>query len=188
MKRLAIDGYGQLELNNVAFRRDGRVEAQCALVDTLDYVENGMLLAVDNISREVSLPDGNSELIALNYSSEHMYDERKPGLKNFRLDRGSFLPRLGYLSRGDKFTTNCIAFDEVTEFPATADQTADEVFMEIDPTATDYYGTNTTSGTVAGGAGAIYVSATKPQSGVVLKVIAATTMPDGQYALKFQAL
>ena len=27
-KRLVIDGYGQLELNNVAFRRDGRVEAQ----------------------------------------------------------------------------------------------------------------------------------------------------------------
>ena len=26
--RLVIDGYGQLELNNVAFRRDGRVEAQ----------------------------------------------------------------------------------------------------------------------------------------------------------------
>ena len=31
-KRLVIDGFAQLELNNVAFRRDiGRVEAQCSL-------------------------------------------------------------------------------------------------------------------------------------------------------------
>ena len=28
-KRLVISGYGQVELNNVAFRRDGRIEAQC---------------------------------------------------------------------------------------------------------------------------------------------------------------
>ena len=33
-KRFVIDGFGQLELNQVAFRRDGRVEAQCALDDT----------------------------------------------------------------------------------------------------------------------------------------------------------
>ena len=37
MARMVIDGYGQVELNNVAFRRDGRIEAQCAL-DTADFV------------------------------------------------------------------------------------------------------------------------------------------------------
>ena len=31
INRLAKNGYGQLELNQVAFRRDGRIEAQCAL-------------------------------------------------------------------------------------------------------------------------------------------------------------
>ena len=31
IKRMVIDGYGQLELNQVAFPRDGRIEAQCAL-------------------------------------------------------------------------------------------------------------------------------------------------------------
>ena len=55
IKRLTIDGFGQVELNNVAFRRDGRIEAQCA-PDTTDFatakVENGMLLAVDNIKRK----------------------------------------------------------------------------------------------------------------------------------------
>ena len=30
LKRFIIDGFGQLELNQVAFPRDGRIEAQCA--------------------------------------------------------------------------------------------------------------------------------------------------------------
>ena len=114
IKRFTIDGYGQLELNNVAFRRDGRIEAQSKLDDT-DFAtvpaENGMLLAVDEINRVVKFDVDGSLPIALNYSSEHMYDERANGLKNFYLDRNTFLPRLGYLSIGDSFTTNCIAYD-----------------------------------------------------------------------------
>lgn len=59
LKRLVIDGYGQLELNNVAFRRDGRIEAQCKLDET-DFksvpAENGMLLAVDNVKRVIRFP------------------------------------------------------------------------------------------------------------------------------------
>ena len=36
--------------------------------------------------------------------------------------------------------------------------------------------------------GAIKVSATKPQAGPVLLAVEKTTMPDGQFALKFQVL
>ena len=39
LKRLVIDGFGQLEMNQVAYRRDGRIEAQCAL-DATDFAEN----------------------------------------------------------------------------------------------------------------------------------------------------
>ena len=89
IKRLTIDGYGQIELNNVAFRRDGRIEAQCA-PDTTDFatakVENGMLLAVDGANRKVKFAVDGSLPIALNYSAEHMYDERTPGLKSFYLN------------------------------------------------------------------------------------------------------
>ena len=57
-KRLVISGYGQVELNNVAFRRDGRIEAQCA-PNATDFanipVENGMLLAVDDANHCVKL-------------------------------------------------------------------------------------------------------------------------------------
>ena len=114
MARLTIDGYGQVELNNVAFRRDGRIEAQCAL-STADFspsvpAENGMILRVKKAEHEICFADASApnQLYALHYSSEHMYDERKPGLKNFRLVPGEFYPRVGYLAAGDLWTTNCV--------------------------------------------------------------------------------
>ena len=74
--RLAHEGYGQIELNNVAWRRDGRIEAQCALsadFAEIGYAENGMLLAVDNVAREIKLPAEGLDLpLAIVYSSEHM--------------------------------------------------------------------------------------------------------------------
>lgn len=182
-KRLTIDGYGQLELNNVAFRRDGRIEAQCFLSET-DFAdvpaENGMLLAVDNIHRIVKIPVAGEDFpIALNYSSEHLYDERAQGLKNFKLERGSFLPRLGYLSRGDKFTSNTICYDD-GEF-ADDDALKDAIAGVAEDGATLLYGTNSDNG-------AILITATKPTAGVVLIVRRPFTMPDGQYAVQFQAL
>ena len=93
--RLVIDGYGQLEINNCAFRRDGRIEAQCK-PDATDFsdavVENGMILAVDNVARTVKFPTDSSLPVALVYSAEHMYDERKPGLKNFYLNGTKISP------------------------------------------------------------------------------------------------
>lgn len=191
-KRFVIDGYGQLELNNVAFRRDGRVEAQCYLDDT-DFAsvpaENGMLLAVDRINRVVKFPKSAVIAncpVALNYTAEHMYDERANALKDFKLERGTFLPRLGFLSAGELFTTNCVGYDD-TEWTDTGSgdtaKTADENFMA----ACAAVGTTPLYGGVSD-EGAIAVSATKPSAGPVLKVVEATTMPDGTFGIKFQVL
>lgn len=175
LQRYTIDGYGQIELNNVAFRRDGRIEAQCKL-DATDFAtvpaENGMLLAVDDKAKVIKFATNANLPIALHYSSEHMYNQFTPGLKNFKLERGTFLPRLGYLAVGDKFTTNCIAYD-TTEY---ADDAAVDTALAG-------------SGTVYGGisaTGAIKITATKPTVGPVLKVTKVTTMPDGTFGLKFQ--
>lgn len=183
LKRLVIDGFGQLELNQVAFRRDGRIEAQCAL-DAEDFAdipaENGMLLAVDRVNRTIKFATDDSMPIALNYTTEHMYDERANALKDFKLERGSFYPRLGFLSAGELFTTNCICFDE-NEF---ADNKAVEKAMDkIKPqgttAATPLYGGISANG-------AIKLSATAPTVGPVLLAVEKTTMPDGQFAIKFQ--
>lgn len=187
LKRLIIDGFGQLELNNVAFRRDGRVEAQCFLDET-DFAdvpaENGMLLAIDRVNRRVKFPVDGSLPIALNYTTEHMYDERTPGLKNFKLDRAtpkadSFLPRLGYPSVGELWTTNCVCYDD-GEF------TSEEALMEAlkdkeTLAATPVYGGISEIG-------AVKLSGTMPTAGPVLRVVENTTMPDGQFAVKFQVV
>ena len=176
-KRFVIDGYGQLELNNVAFRRDGRVEAQCAL-DEDDFAdvpaENGMLLAVDRVNRKVKFAEADSDLpIALNYTAEHMYDERANALKDFKLERGTFLPRLGYLATGDLFTTNCFGYD--------AAFVDDDAVKGVDLATTAVYGGVSEEG-------AILLVKAAPEEGPVLKVVEKTTMPDGTFGLKFQVL
>lgn len=162
-------GYGQIELNQCAFRRDGRIEAQCK-IEGADYVENGMILAIDNTKREVRYPAASDYMFGLNYTSEHMYDERLVGgLKYYKTDKDSFLPRLGYLAVGDKFTTNTVVYDA-------ADIT------------TMVYGY-----VKAGDNGYIRLSATEPNDAIagapLLRVIdAKATMPNGAPAVKFQCI
>lgn len=170
------NAYGQLELNQVAFRRDGRIEAQCRLDDTINgYVENGMILAIDPVNHTVKYPkaDGTDENLALNYTTEHRYDERNIGLKTFKLDKDTFLPRLGYLAKGDKFTTNTVTYDDGEDALATLKAAIKEGKA---------YGLPSTTGYIA-----VTVSETKPSKAIV-KAIEFTTMPDGSDAIKFIAL
>ena len=207
MARLVKDGYGQLELNQVAWPRDGRIEAQCAL-DNADFstgpndtrenavvCQNGMILVVDNAARKIRLPKGTDDettIYAINYSSEHLYDERAQGLKDFKLyaqpDEAvkvgagrvgriwpgyDFFPRLGYLSVGDKFTTNTVELGNYTDLQNVETTMKTEKVLagvsetgDIKLTTFDEPITN----------------------GPVLQVIKVTTMPDGQPALKFQVV
>ena len=164
-------GYGQIELNQCAFRRDGRIEAQCK-IEGADYVENGMILAIDNTKREVRYPAASDYMFGLNYTSEHMYDERLVGgLKYYKTDKDSFLPRLGYLAVGDKFTTNTVVYDDAADI------------------TTMVYGY-----VKAGDNGYIRLSATEPTNNAIagaplLRVIdAKATMPNGAPAVKFQCI
>lgn len=218
LKRLDIDGYGQIELNNVAFRRDGRIEAQCALDPEAfaDFpAENGMLLVVDKANRIVRpaiSTDDDTTPIALHYSTEHLYDERTPGLKNFKLTPGTgrlqddnFYPRMGYLSVGDLYTTNAVCFNDaetgftaVTDNVSTTDvdetQSASEHFLatlKAGFKTTPYYGVVAIAGNGETVAGLTQITATKPQTligGVLLKVVNVYTMPDGQPGFKFQVI
>lgn len=177
MARMVIDGFGQVELNNVAFRRDGRIEAQCAL-STTDFAnvpaENGMILRVKKANHEICFADASAEnqLYALNYSSEHMYDERRPGLKNFKIEaKNDFLPRVGYLSAGDLWTTNCIDLGSYASASAVASALASgEVYAAV------------------GTQGAVVLDSAAPSVGPVIQVIKKTTMPDGQDAFQLQVL
>lgn len=166
-------GFPQVELNQVAFRRDGRIEAQCKLDATdfaTDYAFNGTILAIDNTNRTVKYPSADAYMFGLNYSTEHLYDERYLSLRDFALKRGSFLPRLGYLAKGDKFTTNAIIYDSALTLAA-----------------------GQVGYITASDKGYIRVAAELPDEGVLeaapqFKVIAVTTMPDGNPGLKVQVI
>ena len=193
--KLTEYGYGQLELNLVAFPRDGRVVAQYKAGTTFTadevtgddrYLECGMLLKVDGANRCVDKAGSEGpqpgEIYALNYSTEHMYDERVYRLADFRLNSvNDFYPRLGYLAIGDKFTTNCVCV-EGTE-GKTQKETAAAALAAIEALAE--------SGTVYGGAcdnGYIKLSNTLPTAGPALRVIQIYTMPDGQAAVKLEVI
>lgn len=175
--RLAIDGNGQIELNNVAFRRDGRIEAQCKLSVA---AENGMILAVDTAKREVRLPKAEGEdcPLAVVYTSEHLYSEREDGLKNFINKEGSY-PRMGYPAIHDIWTTNTIGYDS-SEFASN-----DAVVAAIKNAGkTALYGK-------VGAEGVVTLTATKPTSGLCFKVatgMGAGSMPNGQVGVKLEVI
>lgn len=168
MDKLEKIGYGQLELNQVAFPRTGRIEAQCALdpevFSEAKPAENGMILAIDKVNRTVGFPKGTeNEILALNYTSEHMYDDRDLGqLRKFKLVPGTFYPRLGFLSVGDRFTTNTVKFDTAWE--------------SLDLKSGVYM--------IPGSEGYWEESSSVAGAKVVAQVVKKTTMPDGQKAVK----
>ena len=177
--RFYKNGYGQFEPQNCAFMRDGRIEAQCktgSAFTTALPLENGMLVAVDKVKGEVDLADTTEvRPIGIVYTAEKIYDQMNPGLKNFKNDGADgFYPRVGYLSVGDKFTTNCIAADTTVY----ANETALNSALAAVGT-TPMYGTYTTN------LGAIAISTAVPTVGPVLTVVKKTTMPDGSPAVQF---
>ena len=128
MATIARKGFGQLELNRVAFRRDGRVESQVPYdVSTEGQVyENGMVVIINkanstgSIAKVGAITEG--DLYGIVYTSEELYDAHKAGLKNFGVvvedgkakgpDGYNVLPRIGFLSEGDVFTTNTVVKTE----------------------------------------------------------------------------
>ena len=169
LTKLAKRGYGQLELNFAAFRRSGDIEAKCRIAEGIPYIENGMFLAVDRANYTVGYPTGaEGEVVALNYTTEHMYDERRKALKDFKLDNGTFLPRLGYIGRPDKFTTNTVCYDGDAETDLTTFKYGRPCIVE-------------------GFEGYIELVTAK-DARCVVEVQEITTMPDGQKAVKFAGL
>lgn len=180
INRMVIEGFGQFEPNLFTAPRTGRVVAQYK-ANTTDFaavpVENGMILAVDGVLKEVRLPVANETLpLAVVYSSEKDYTGFASGLQNYNSTKDDFYPRLGYLIKGDKFTTNCVCYD-------TLEYADDEALIEalkLNET-TRMYATQSLNG-------AILIAETKPATGLVLEVLKLHTMPDGQNGIQFGVL
>ena len=187
--KLIEKGYGQLELNLVSFPRTGNIVAQYRpgtsfTKDGIKYLENGMLLKVDGKNRCVDMEaPAVGNIYALNYSTEHMYDERQYRLADFKLNpTDDFYPRLGYLSIGDKFTTNCVCYETAKKVAEAWEELKEEFktkeIMGI-PSAEGYIQLLV----IDEGDGDA-----DPAFAPILRAIEITTMPDGQNAIKFEVI
>ena len=188
VKKLTIDGYAVLELNRVSFPITGRVVADLPL--SADFTnatpaENGMILAVDYAKGEVDLPTGatDARVLALHFSPEKEYDPNLSGLNKFKLTarqtnayQGSaqgFDPRLGILSVGEKFTTNCISYD-------TADYATEAAVVA----ALEACGTTPVYGT-ASADGRILLDTAIGSATVAVQAVKTTTLPNGDFGVQF---
>ena len=132
--------YGQIEPNQVWFDRAGMVEAQCKLnTDEFSDVQaaplavyraesapgagdgvkivaqNGAFLMVNKSSYTLEIPTEAGAAagmpIGINYSTEKMYNQFAPQRRNFFLTTQDWMPRIGFVERGMRITTNTVQWD-----------------------------------------------------------------------------
>ena len=103
-----------VELNKVASRKTGEIEAQCKLTSTLDSLDNGAIMLIE-ATTDTIVPFGYTaaegevlvDAMYLHFSNPRRYEDGKTGMENFIYTRSEkYLPRLYKLTAGDIFTTD----------------------------------------------------------------------------------
>ena len=108
--------YAIVELNKVASRKTGEIEAQCKLAeefkkDGIKALENGAIVYIKAETDEIVSTFDEATCVNakyLHFSNPRRYEDGKTGMENFRYETSDdkYLPRLFKLTVGDIFTTN----------------------------------------------------------------------------------
>lgn len=176
MATLKRKGFGQVEPNHLSAQRTGQIYAQLIADSNLNIIENGMFLKYDYENRKaVASADVAGEWLLV-YNEEKLYDPRRQNHKDFAMKKTDFVdnemvPRLYKTNIGDIFTTNTLEANTSEDAETTGVTVA--VGNTLVVGATGYLGVLGQSAT-----------ATAP----AFKVVALTTMPDGQDAVKLQRI
>ena len=165
MARLLDSGYSVVETNHVAAVRTGEIKAQYPMSAALKAVgaQNGQLLTVDDVNKEVGLPGSAAVMVYLHASEERIYESH--------LGRNSFIvtdpnyPRMMKLSVGDIFETNAV------DLGAFADVAAAKAGATVGVPST-----NRDITLLAAAAGT---------EKVVLDIVEWVTLPNGEQGIKF---
>jgi hypothetical protein len=223
-------GFGQFEPNQVWFTRNGAIEAQCKLdpkVFTSDiktmgcacnasdgkiYGEVGQFLAVDkapltglgNGNGIATVPTATTDEkglpVGVNYSTEKIYNQFTPGRRNYYMTANDFNPRIGFLSVGERFTTNTVLINEqATSFKAvkTADVDGDVVaasratwanIRDALKEGNVIYAILTTDSEGQLVVGATVDANTQAIGGIYTRVVKAYTNADGTLSFMFQVI
>lgn len=208
IKFFDCNGFGQIELNQVSFTRDGRVEAQCDLDNTvfashfpmtkeeatkgLIYGEVGAFLMVDKARGIATVPtkalSDKGLNMGINYATEKIYNQFTPGRRNFCQVCDEFYPRIGYTEPGERLTTNTVAWESTSAIFTTANPDDDSDIMYNDVKAALEAGTEVYAYVVEGSDGKLTIGADKANAlgNVYAHVVKAYTNADGTKAFKFE--
>ena len=171
-------GYGQVEPNHLSGIVTGQIYAQLPVKSGETQLEQGQFAKYNYAAGVVDFDSEDGEFMLV-YNEEKLYDERKQAHKDFVYKVGDFtdkqmFPRLIRTYVGDIMTTNMIG---------AANTTGDEAEVTIGTEDTlvvgAYLAPNTTKGILT-------VAQSKPESGMVWKIVKVYTMPDGQFGVKIQ--
>ena len=109
--------YSIVELNKVASRKTGEIEAQCKLAEG-ETLQNGEIVFVKAATDEiVKTYDAETcvDAMYLHFSNPRRYEDGKTGMENFIYTKSEkYLPRLYKLTAGDIFTTD-FEFEKLPE-------------------------------------------------------------------------
>ena len=171
MASITRKGFGQVEPNHLSGQRTGQIYAQLIADSSLNIIENGMFLKYDYQNRKAVADASVAGEWLLVYNEEKLYDPRKQNHKYFAMKKtdyvdGEMVPRLYKTNIGDIFTTNTLGANTGEDATSSAFTVAEGNLLEV--------GTNG------------YLVVNNSATGMAFKVVALTTMPDGQDAVKLQ--
>lgn len=174
MASIKRKGFGQVEPNHLSAQRTGQIYAQLIADSGLNIIENGMFLKYDYENRKAVASASVAGEWLLVYNEEKLYDPRRKTHKDFAMKKNDYVdkemvPRLYKTNIGDIFTTNTLGANTSEDAETTA------VTVAVGNTL------------VVGSTGYLEVAGANP-SGPQFKVVALTTMPDGQDAVKVQRI
>ena len=171
MATLKRKGFGQVEPNHLSAQRTGQIYAQLIADSNLNIIENGQFLKYDYENRK-AIADATVEgEWLLVYNEEKLYDPRKQAHKDFAMVKtdyvdGEMVPRLFKTNIGDIYTTNTLEANASDTAETTGVTVALGDLLEVGSTG--------------------YLTVNNSATGMAFKVVALTTMPDGQDAVKLQ--
>ena len=173
MAPLKRKGFGQVEPNHLSAQRTGQIYAQLIADSSLNIIENGMFLKYDYENRKAALT-GDGEWLLV-YNEEKLYDPRKQSHKHFAMQKDDYVdkemvPRLFKTNIGDIYTTNCLEANTSDSAQTTGVSVAVGNTLKV------------------GSTGYLEVFSSGTPAGPIFKVVAYTTMPDGQDAVKLQRI
>ena len=180
MKRFPLEMYASLELNQCKFPKIGNIISQTPLGEefTADApCENGMWVSAMTANGVVKSIADVTEPIGIVYTTEKEYDAYHTGLKRFGRKVAGDYPRVGIFSVGDKVTTNCLQYDE-------SEYTSEEALFA----ALDACQTTPVYVVPVVGSPVPKLTATKPATGLVARVVKFYTVPNGERGVKYEII